>query len=174
MHWPGHHKTSQNSYLDIIGHQEDQLGICFILIYFTYGKLSPKIDQSIYVYIYINISESKGTNDMQKPGEQPWAAMGWLVTKKCSWSSTRVDCGLCCIQRKESKIRDSFHVFMSSCHSNSFYAWKIFPEMSKMRSLRWSWCMVAVSQNTTSQPESQHIKAPATETTGIIPRIRRP
>ena len=170
MHWPGHHKTSQNSYLDIIGQQEDQLGICFILIYFTYGKLSPKIDQ------YISISLNRRKNNMQRvtckslesSHEQQWA--GWwrrsVAGAAIAWTAV---CAAFSAKRARSEI-----LFMSSCHSNSFYAWKIFPEMSKMRSLRWSWCMVAVSQNTTSQPESQHIKAPATETTGIIPRIRRP
>ena len=165
-----HHKTPTWTSLDIKRTNLEYVLFSSILQYFTYGKLSPKIDQ--YISISLNQKEPMTCNLWHA---KAWrAAMGWLVTKKCSWSSTRVDCGLCCIQRKESKIRDSFHVFMSSCHSNSFYAWKIFPEMSKMRSLRWSWCMVAVSQNTASQPESQHIKAPATETTGIIPRIRRP
>ena len=111
MHWPGHHKTSQNSYLDIIGHQEDQLGICFTLIYFTYGKLSPKIDQ------YISISLNRRKNNMQRvtckslesSHEQQWA--GWwrrsVAGAAIAWTAV---CAAFSAKRARSEI-----FFMSSC-----------------------------------------------------------
>ena len=91
---------------------------------------------------------------LESSHEQPWA--GWwrrsVAGAALAWTAV---CAAFSAKRARSEI-----LFMSSCHSNSFYAWKIFPEMSKMGSLRWSWCMVAVSQSTASQPESRHYQSP--------------